>query len=556
MRPAAPALGSAAPAGEVPNDRRGDALSDALALDGIVKRYGGTVALDGASLRVRAGTVHAVLGENGAGKTTLMRVAFGLVRPDAGAVRVLGALRRLTSPADAIAAGVGMVHQHFTLVPAMTVAENVALGGRGAYRPAAAAARVRAVATEAGLALDPDARVAALPVAAQQRVEIVKALARAARVLILDEPGAVLTPAESEDVLAWLRRWVDGAPADAPRSAVLVTHKLRDALRHADDVTVLRRGATVLSASTRAHGGTHGDSRPPVTELSLATAMLGERPAAADDGAGEPVPTGRATPDAGGAESSAGSTPRDVVVRGDGVTVVDERGVTRLRGATFALRAGELVGVAAVEGSGQHELLRVLAGRLTPTGGTLERPADVAFVPEDRHRDALLLDAPLADNLGLRGAGARRGRVPWRAVAARTAELVAGFDVRGAPSPATPAAALSGGNQQKFVVARELAGGATPPALVVAENPTRGLDIRAAAALRERLRAARGAGACVVVHSSDLDEVLALADRVLVVHDGRVTEAAPDRAVVGRLMLGVPAGTGDLAAEDAASGPP
>jgi simple sugar transport system ATP-binding protein len=234
-----------------------------------------------------------------------------------------------------------------------------------------------------------------------------------------------------------------------------------------------------------------------------------------------------------------------VVVRAAGVGAVDPRGVPRVRDATFALRAGELAGVAAVEGSGQHELLRLLAGRLTPTSGVLERPARVAFIPEDRHRDALLVDAPLAENLALAGAGARRGRVPWARLRARTAELVTAFDVRGG-GPTTPAGALSGGNQQKFVVARELAGvgelaGRTAgdgPSLVIAENPTRGLDIRAAAAVRDRLRAARDAGATVVVYSSDLDEVLALADRVLVMHDGRVHEAPPDRATVGRLMLG------------------
>jgi simple sugar transport system ATP-binding protein len=227
------------------------------------------------------------------------------------------------------------------------------------------------------------------------------------------------------------------------------------------------------------------------------------------------------------------------VVRAERVGAVDDRGVVRLREATFVVRAGELVGVAAVEGSGQHELLRLLAGRLAPAAGTLERPARVAFVPEDRHRDALLVAAPLVENLALAGAGARRGRVPWGALAARVAALADGFDVRGG-SAATPAGALSGGNQQKFVVARELAGDADGdvPALVVAENPTRGLDIRASAAVRARLLAARDVGAAVVVYSSDLDEVLALADRVLVVYDGRVRAAPAEREVVGRLMLG------------------
>jgi simple sugar transport system ATP-binding protein len=504
---------------------------EALALVDVSKRFGPAVALDGASLTVGAGTLHAVLGENGAGKTTLMRVAFGLVRPDAGTVRVHGAVRRFASPADAIAAGIGMVHQHFTIVPAMTVAENVALGGRGPYAPRAAAARVRAVGSATGLALDPAAVAGTLPVAAQQRLEIVKALARAARVLILDEPAAVLGPDEAEELLGWLRRWVDGGG-----TAVLVTHKLRDALRHADAVTVLRRGRTVLARPVRRDDDTLDEGR-------LAAAMLGDASgSAAADATGDPAADGMADgidgASPGALPPAPDGTASRVVVRAERVRVVDAQGVVRVRDATLTLRAGELVGVAAVEGSGQHELLRLLAGRVAPAAGVLDRPGRVAFVPEDRHRDALLVDGSLVENLALAGAAARRGRVPWGALAARTAALVAAFDVRGGEA-GTAAGALSGGNQQKFVVARELAGaGDDVPALVVAENPTRGLDIRASAAVRARLRAARDAGAAVVVYSSDLDEVLALADRVLVVHDGRVYDAPPDRDAVGRLMLG------------------
>jgi simple sugar transport system ATP-binding protein len=268
--------------------------------------------------------------------------------------------------------------------------------------------------------------------------------------------------------------------------------------------------------------------------------MLGEGVATNDDGTGDPLPTS-ALPGAAVAVPASGAAPRAtgaVVVEAGNLTLVDDRGIARVREASFALRSGELVGVAAVEGSGQRELLRALAGRLAPARGTLARPIDVAFVPEDRHRDALLLEAPLAENLALRGAGARRGRVRWRAFAERAAELASAFDVRGVMDARTPAEALSGGNQQKFVVARELAGAGAPPSLVIAENPTRGLDIRAAAAVRARLRAARDAGACVVVHSSDLDEVLALADRMLVMHDGRVSEVPPERDAVGRVMLG------------------
>jgi general nucleoside transport system ATP-binding protein len=505
----------------------------ALELSGIVKRFGAVTALDGASLRVRAGTLHALLGENGAGKTTLMRVAFGMIAPDAGELRVDGTPRRFTSPLDALRGGVGMVHQHFTTVPAMTVAENVALGGSGRYDRREAVARVRRVTEQTGLALDPDARAATLGVAAQQRLEIVKALTRDVRTLVLDEPTAVLTPAEARDLLAWLRRFVD-----AGHSAVLITHKLRDALAFADDVTVLRRGRTAgtLPASD-------------ATQPSLAELMLGEPPAPDEiESAGGNVGGGRVPRTAERAAAYASLPP---VIRARAVAVADARGVTRVRDATFDVRAGEIVGIAAVEGSGQHELLRALAGRLPPTAGTLDIPPPdgVGFIPEDRHRDALLVDASLTENVALRGAGARRGTISWRLLARRTAELMRRFDVR-APAPDTRAGALSGGNQQKLVVARELAPpersegarSAPVPAALVAENPTRGLDIRATAAVHQRLREARDAGAAVVVYSSDLDEVLVLADRVLAMYDGHVTPAPPDRDALGRAMLGAEIG--------------
>ena len=522
---------------------RPDAV-EALALEHVVRQYGAVRALAGASLTVARGTLHAVLGENGAGKTTLMRVAFGLVRPDAGTLRVDGVVRRFETPRDAIAAGIGMVHQHFTIVPAMTVAENVALGGRGGYDPRRAAARVRALGEATGLRLDPDARAGALGVAAQQRLEVLKALARggaqgdgahgdgaqgagaagAARLLILDEPAAVLAPAESEELLRWLRAWVD-----AGGTAVLVTHKLRDALRHADAVTVLRRGATVFSAPLRPTASAVPPT-PPVDEHALTTAMLGADVDAATIRTADGAPRASApAPSSGGAPSA-----RTRVARLTGVRVVDAAGVTRLRDATVELHAGTVVGVAAVEGSGQRELLRIFAGRLAPSAGVADVPAEVAFIPEDRHRDALLLDGSLAENLALTGAGVRRGRLRWANVRAAADALIAAADVRGG-APTIAARALSGGNQQKFVVARELA---ATPTLVVAENPTRGLDVRAAASVRARLRDAAAGGAAVVVHASDLDEVLALADEMLVVYDGTVRRAPVDRRVVGRLMLG------------------
>jgi len=478
-----------------------------LALEEISVRFGAVQALAGASMAVRPGTVHALLGENGAGKSTLMRVAFGMVRPQGGIVRWRGAPVSFGSPADALAQGIGMVHQHFSLVPGMSVAENVALGGRGVFAPRAAAARVREVAARAGLALDPEARVGALPVGAQQRCEIVKALAREVSLLILDEPTAVLAPAEGAELLAWMRGFADRGGA-----VVLITHKLRDALAVADEVTVVRRGVVRMQGAGRGVG-----------EEAVASAMLGGR---GEQGMGMEleVKTGK-------------GEPGPMVMVAKQVHAHDAAGVERVRGVTLAVRAGEIVGIAAVEGSGQHELLRVLAGRLPPSAGEVRRPAALGFIPEDRHRDAVLLDATLAENVALRGAGARRGTMDWSDWHARTAQLMARHDVRAADA-AVPMRTLSGGNQQKLVLAREL--GAVQA--LVAENPTRGLDFVATAAVHDALRAARAQGVAVVVYSSDLDEVLALADRVVVLHAGVATPMPSlDRDAIGAAMLGASA---------------
>jgi ABC-type uncharacterized transport system ATPase subunit len=488
-----------------------DAAS-ALALTHIVKRFGATTALDDASFELRPGTVHALLGENGAGKTTLMHIAFGLVRPDSGRILVGGRVARFRSPADAIAAGIGMVHQHFTLVPAMTVAENLALGGHGLLRSAAAAARVHQIAALTGFTLDPGAKVEDLPIGAQQRVEIAKALVRRATVLVLDEPTAVLAPAEADDLLRWLRVYTA-----AGNSAVLITHKLREALAVADDVTVLRRGRVVRTAPASA-----------VTSSSLTSAMIG----------GELVQAEQSSP------LAAPNGPSPTVFRAEQLALTDDSGTVRLHDATFTVQGGEIVGVVGVEGAGQRELLRALAGRLDATSGLLERPGVVGFVPEDRHHDAVLLERSLAENVALRGAGRRKGLIQWSAVRAHTATLMHAFDVRG-PDARAQMRALSGGNQQKLVLARELddaldgtpAGGKRPVALVV-ENPTRGLDVRATADVHARLRAARDRGAAVVIYSSDLDEVLSLASRVLVAYAGTLHELPLEREAVGRAMLG------------------
>ncbi|MCU0619173.1 MAG: ABC transporter ATP-binding protein [Gemmatimonadaceae bacterium] len=485
-----------------------------LALRGISRRYGAVTALDAATLLVRPGTVHALLGENGAGKSTLMKIAFGLERPDTGTLAVDGRIVAWRTPRDAMGAGIGMVQQHFSLVAAMTVAENVALGGTGRFDREAARALVRDIGRRSGLVLDPDARVADLPVGAQQRLEIVKALARDARTLILDEPTAVLAPAEVDELLAWLRRF-----ATEGGTVILIAHKLAEVLRVADEVTVLRRGRTVHTAA--AHD---------VTAESLAAAMLGAPLAAV---VGGDVAT------AAGETDAASPAPRARPPRGapvlvlEGAGVTDARGVVVLRDATMAVHAGEIVGVAAVEGAGQHELLRLLAGRLAPTRGRATIPDAVGFVPEDRHRDAVVLDATLVENLALRDAGMRTGLVPWRALATDAEAMMAARDVRAASATA-PMRALSGGNQQKFVLGRELAGA---PAALVVENPTRGLDIRATADVLAALRDARDAGVAVVIHSSDLDEVLAVADRIVVCAGGAVRDVAHDRDAVGRAML-------------------
>ena len=484
----------------VPGRERPDISLD---MRGVSKHFGSTVALRDVSLRVRRGTVHALLGENGAGKSTLLRIAFGLTAPDSGVVAAGVPARRISSPAAAMAAGVGMVHQHFANIPAMTVAENVAVGGRGPYRAEAAEALVRDVGRRTGLSLDPRAVVASLPVGAQQRLEIVKALSRDASLLLLDEPTAVLVPAEATELLTWLSDF-----AREGNSVVLITHRLREALAIADEVTVLRRGSVV------AHGPASA-----LDERSLARALLGE------DDAGPELDPGTRRP----------LNASEPVARLQAVSVVDDRGVTVVRDATLEIRAGEIVGVAAVEGSGQHSLLRMLAARMAPSSGTGHLPARIGFVPEDRQRDALVPEFSLIENMALRDAGRRRGRIRWRAEAERARQALHAFDVR-ARGADDSARSLSGGNQQKLVLARELG---DAPALVVAENPTRGLDIRATRDVHRRLREAAAAGAGVVVHSSDLDEVIALADRVVVMHAGALRAVVGGRDEIGRAMLGV-----------------
>jgi ABC-type uncharacterized transport system ATPase subunit len=480
----------------------------ALALRGITKRFGSSSTLDDASCTVRRGTVHALLGENGAGKSTLMNIAFGLLEPDSGTVEIDGHPVTFRSSADAIARGLGMVHQHFMLVPAFTVAENAALAAQGHADPASMAARVRTLATSTGLEVDPGAVVRDLPVGAQQRAEIVRALAHDARVLILDEPTAVLTPSESDELLAWLRRYVAGGG-----TAVLITHRIADVLAVADHVTVLRRGRVVLD-----------DARAAVSEAALVRAIIGDEPV-------ERAPRAAASVDR--------SAP---VFALKGVRFDDERGVTRLRDASFAAYAGEIVGVLGVEGAGHREFLRLLAGRLAPSLGEVVRPPTVGFVPEDRAREAAISTFSLTENRALSGLSARRGRMSWDVLADETRELLTRFDVR-ASGVEQRLGALSGGNQQRFVVGRERL---VSPLAIVAEQPTRGLDVRAAAQVWESLRAVALAGGVAIVHSADLDEVLAVATRVVVCVGGRLVEVQPptdpqDRTPYARALAGLSA---------------
>jgi simple sugar transport system ATP-binding protein len=429
-----------------------------------------------------------------------MRVAFGLLQPDAGRILLDDREVRLGSPARAIEAGIGMVHQHFTNIPAMTVAENIALGGHGRYSRARAAADVRSISRETQLPLDPDARVESLGVGAQQRLEILKALARRARLLIMDEPTAVLAPAEAKDLLSWSRSFADGGG-----SVILITHKLSEALSIADEVTVLRYGATVFSSPAR-----------DTTTHRLAEAMLGA-PSQTSDMNDMPAATG------------------EIVLRLSSVTVADVHGVERVFDANLEARQHEVVGIAALEDSGHQLLLRAIAGRVTPVRGMLHRRGLPALIAEDRHREGLILGFSLTENVALKGAGRRRGRIDWRERREGTQRLIREYDVH-APSADVAASALSGGNQQKVVLARELS---DRPELIVAENPTRGLDIRATAAVHARLRASAARGAAVIVYSSDLDEVLALATRVVAVHAGRLLEVPNDREAAGRAMLGL-----------------
>lgn len=484
----------------------------ALGLRGIQKRFGAVQALRGVDFSLAAGSVHALLGENGAGKSTLMHVAFGMTAPDGGTVEVNGEPAAIASPRDARRHGLGMVHQHFTTVGALTVAENVALAkGVARFERGAGAATVLDALWEG---LDPRAPVETLSVSLRQRLEIIKALEAGASTLLLDEPTAVLAPVETDELLQVIRAFTAQGG-----SVVLITHKMDEVFAVADHVTVLRHGRVTLDAPMA--GQTAG---------SLAAAMLGE----AEVGSVGRTPAMEVAVPVGRGD-------RQPVIVLEGLTVAPLEGRGHgLREASLTVHQGELVGVVAVEGNGQRELMLGVAGALTPSSGRARVTAPVALVPEDRSTEALIPEFTLAENLAL-GFGAdapwvRRGWLDWNDVSRRSSALLRQYDIR-AQGADTEARELSGGNQQKLVLARALE---SHPAVLVAENPTRGLDIAATDAVHQRLRRAAESGIAVLVYSSDLDDVLSLGcDRLLVVTRGRLKEISPasPRAEVGEAML-------------------
>ena len=507
----------------------------ALSLRDVWKSFGPVVANAGAALEVEAGEIHALVGENGAGKSTLMRLLAGLATPDSGSIAVEG--RDITgwSPADAIAAGIGMVHQHFMLVPTLTVAENLVLGCEPRRGPLGATldldqARrdVERLVRESGLAVEPNALVGDLPVGVAQRVEILKTLYRGAHILILDEPTAVLSPPEVTDFLRVLRTL-----RDAGTTVVLITHKLDEVMAVSDRITVMRRGKTVARLVTR-------ETSP----SAIAQAMVGrdvllpgEQSAAISDRA-----------------SSAGTENEAPLLSIDHLVVNSNRGTRAVDDLSLELRGGEILGIAGVEGNGQTELIEALAGlrkalsgRITLAGRDLgplpvreRESAGLAHIPEDRHRRGLILDYTLAENLilGRQNLFARRGLLDGHAMQSYAGKQIAAFDVR-PPDPGAAARTLSGGNQQKIVIAREMGHGFK---VLLAAQPTRGVDVGAIEFIHRQLREARDSGKGVLLVSSELTEILALADRVAVLFRGRIVAMLPRSAAsaeeIGPYMTG------------------
>jgi general nucleoside transport system ATP-binding protein len=502
-----------------------------LELRGITKKFGPVVANDRVDFDLLPGEVHALLGENGAGKSTLMSVLYGLYSPTSGEILVDGKPVTINSPNDAIDLGIGMVHQHFMFIPVMTIAENIVLGNEpvksGASRPMGildrrtARKRVQELSDRYGLAVDPDARIEDVTVGMQQRVEILRALYRGARILVLDEPTAVLTVQEIAELMEVLRRLkADGT------AIIFISHKLGEVLEIADRVTVLRRGKSMGTVP-----------RAGATEQSLARMVVGR----------EVIFRVEKQP----------ANPQGPILTVEDLHVLDDRDLEAVRGASLTVRAGEIVAIAGVDGNGQHELVEAITGIRAPASGRIEvngvdttgrgvrvaSAAGVGHIAEDRHRVGLVLPFTLAENLGLRGyRRAPLSRYGWlnpKAFFALAKRLLGAFDVRGG-NPSTPASALSGGNQQKLCIAREID---SNPELLVAHQPTRGLDVGAIEFVHSQLIEQRDAGKAVLLVSLESEEVRSLADRIIVIYEGRIVAEFPPDATEEELGIAMTGGT-------------
>ena len=482
-----------------------------LELRGITKRFPGIVANDDVDFDLREGEVHALLGENGAGKSTLMNVLYGLYRPDEGEILIKGTRAELGSPKASIEAGVGMVHQHFMLIPVMTVAENIVLATEPVKNGilldyAAAEKRVREISTRFGLAVDPRALVEDITVGQQQRVEILKALYRGADILVLDEPTAVLTPQEAQELFAIIRSLTEQG-----KSIIFITHKLNEVIDVADRITVLRRGKRIETLAAEG-----------ATEEGLARLMVGR--------------------DVLLRVEKGPAAPAEPLLQVEGVTVEDDRGIVKVHDVSFEVRAGEIVGIAGVDGNGQTELIDAITGLRKPSAGHVRvagqdvtdaavkdvLDAGLGHIPEDRQRRGLVLDFSIAENIALHDydhpPASRFGWLYPKRLVEKAGGLIQEFDVRGG-GPQTAAGGLSGGNQQKVILAREID---RNPKVLLAAQPTRGLDVGAIEFVHRRLVGERDEGRAVLLVSLELEEILSLSDRILVIYEGRIVgEFAP-----------------------------